>query len=378
MTLHSPYGTISRLTCFIDFDPYFRKSYYTFLFITFYLIPLVFIGWTCFCIARSLLRITALNRQGSLRRQEVNRRKIGQMILIVVMAYTISWTPYFIVSIITQYQEVNFMQKHNFYFTMLCINLFAFLNSSINPFIYAIMSTRFRNGFMRILRLILCFNETKTTQDIIADSLPKRRVPKPLACLNKYHRQMLLLACGEPSQLSTDSSTQHDNNNSSVGGAIENSFSATFLFNRIHFHRRVTLPAHMSMRETTHTNLNHNDEINGDYNLTANHSADTEMVSKLNANYNERCNPLKGVVGEELLDLRPDLIHGTVMSPTTPTPRQRTGSESILPSLKRFWEQNFMDFEDTDGEHKNRKLYASVCAISQPNSHIIVTKNTEI
>ena len=87
------------------------------------------------------------------------------MILIVVMAYTISWTPYFIVSIITQYQEVNFMQKHNYYFTMLCINLFAFLNSSINPFIYAIMSTRFRNGFLRILRLFFCISDSKS-QDI--------------------------------------------------------------------------------------------------------------------------------------------------------------------------------------------------------------------
>ncbi|XP_054154074.1 cholecystokinin receptor type A-like, partial [Oppia nitens] len=153
-TFYSSYGTISRLSCLANFDPQFRKIYYTFLFITFYLIPLLIIGWTCFCIARSLLRITGLNRQGSLRRQEVNRRKIGQMILIVVLAYTISWTPYFIVSIITQYQKVNFMHKHNFYFTMLSINLFAFLNSGINPFIYAIMSTRFRNGFMKILRLI--------------------------------------------------------------------------------------------------------------------------------------------------------------------------------------------------------------------------------
>lgn len=76
-TLHSIYGTISRLTCFANFDPQFRQIYYTFLFVTFYLIPLAFIAFTCFCIARSLIRITALNRQGSLRRQEVNRRKVS-------------------------------------------------------------------------------------------------------------------------------------------------------------------------------------------------------------------------------------------------------------------------------------------------------------
>jgi hypothetical protein len=75
-TFRSSYGTISRLTCFINFDPHFRRGYYTFLFVFFYLIPLAFIAWTCFCIAQSLLKNTVLYRQGSLRRQEVNRRKV--------------------------------------------------------------------------------------------------------------------------------------------------------------------------------------------------------------------------------------------------------------------------------------------------------------
>lgn len=79
------------------------------------------------------------------------------MVLVVVAAFTISWTPYFIVSIVTQYQQVNFMVKHNYFFTMLCINMFGFLNSSINPIIYAVMSTRFRSGFASIARsLLLC------------------------------------------------------------------------------------------------------------------------------------------------------------------------------------------------------------------------------
>ena len=88
------------------------------------------------------------------------------MILIVVLSFTVAWTPYFLVSIITQYQEVNFMQVHDFYFTMLCINLFAFLHSSINPLIYATMSTRFRKGFMRILRMVLCCQSTPNSKNI--------------------------------------------------------------------------------------------------------------------------------------------------------------------------------------------------------------------
>lgn len=174
--LSSEYGTISRLTCMSNFDPNFRVAYFTFLFVGFYLVPLIFIGFTSLCIARSLLHSSVLHRQGSLLRQEINRRKvikllvliflflfwfihlsqIGKMILIVVLSFTISWTPYFLVSVITQYQNENFMHKHDFFFTMLCINLFAFLHSSINPIIYATMSARFRKGFLQVLNLVLC------------------------------------------------------------------------------------------------------------------------------------------------------------------------------------------------------------------------------
>ena len=84
--------------------------------------------------------------------------QVAKMILMVVLAFAISWTPYFLVSIITQYATVNYMNNHNFFFTMLSINFFGFLNSSINPVIYVIMSTRFRTGFTRILRLVFCAN----------------------------------------------------------------------------------------------------------------------------------------------------------------------------------------------------------------------------
>lgn len=179
MELTSPYGSMHRRTCIPNFPADFRFAYFTILFIAFYLIPLLLIAFTSFCIARSLLRTSVLRRQGSLLRQEVNRRKVslasgkpiaskvpflprqvGKMILIVVLSFTVSWTPYFMVSVITQFQKRNYMAEHSYYFSMLCINLFAFLHSSINPVIYATMSTRFRKGFMRILRLVMCCQET--------------------------------------------------------------------------------------------------------------------------------------------------------------------------------------------------------------------------
>ncbi|KAG0432417.1 hypothetical protein HPB47_020855, partial [Ixodes persulcatus] len=62
--------TPSKLPFFADV-----RGYYACLFLLMYLLPLAFIGWTCGRIARCLLRGISLTRQGSLRRQEANRRK---------------------------------------------------------------------------------------------------------------------------------------------------------------------------------------------------------------------------------------------------------------------------------------------------------------
>ena len=74
--LTSSYGSINRESCIAQFQETFRKVYFTTLFVVFYTIPLVLIAFTSFCIARSLLRTSVLRRQGSLLRQEVNRRKV--------------------------------------------------------------------------------------------------------------------------------------------------------------------------------------------------------------------------------------------------------------------------------------------------------------
>uniref|UniRef100_T1IPV2 G-protein coupled receptors family 1 profile domain-containing protein n=1 Tax=Strigamia maritima TaxID=126957 RepID=T1IPV2_STRMM len=154
--LQSDYGVIHRLTCFDEFSDDFRNGYFIFLFVFIYVLPLGFITGTCFNIAKELLKGTSLHRQGNLRRQEINKRKIAKMVIVVVIAFTISWTPYFLVTLISQFHTSNFLEKGQFFFTMLCINLFAFLNSCINPFIYALMSKRFRNGFRNIVRSLYC------------------------------------------------------------------------------------------------------------------------------------------------------------------------------------------------------------------------------
>lgn len=78
--LNSDYGTITRLTCIPTFDDDFRMVYFTILFVGLYLIPLILIAFTCFCIAKVLLKTSVLHRQGSFLRLEINRRKVFRLI----------------------------------------------------------------------------------------------------------------------------------------------------------------------------------------------------------------------------------------------------------------------------------------------------------
>ncbi|XP_076359666.1 neuropeptide FF receptor 2-like [Tachypleus tridentatus] len=189
-TLPSNYGTITRLTCLDRFSDSFRRAYYTLLFCFIYLLPLSFIAGTCFQIAKCILEGISLHRLGSLRRQEENRRKVAKMVIVVVLAFVLCWTPYFLVTIITQYQKVNFLHQQNFFFTMLCINLCAFLNSCVNPFIYALMSTRFRNGFKQILRILFCYSSTPSSP---ISKKTTRRTPTGRGLSFGYNHQMVLL-----------------------------------------------------------------------------------------------------------------------------------------------------------------------------------------
>ncbi|KAG8185874.1 hypothetical protein JTE90_004416 [Oedothorax gibbosus] len=108
------------------------------------------------------------------------------MVLMVVVAFAVSWTPYFVVSLVTQWAQVNFLEEGHFFFTMLNLNLLAFLNSCVNPFIYATMSTRFRNGFLRCFRCFcFCFREREPIPSEQTDIRTKRvRFRCQPTCLN--------------------------------------------------------------------------------------------------------------------------------------------------------------------------------------------------
>lgn len=79
------------------------------------------------------------------------------MIITVAIAFIVCWTPFYLVSFISQVQKVSFLYKSNFLFTMLATHLSGFLNSAINPFIYHFMSEKFRKSFNIMARSLFCW-----------------------------------------------------------------------------------------------------------------------------------------------------------------------------------------------------------------------------
>ena len=82
--------------------------------------------------------------------------QVARMVIVIAIAFIFSWSPQYIVTVITQLQDNSFMLEGNYLFTMLLTHLCGFINSCFNPFIYTAMSKRFRKSFGQTLKKIFC------------------------------------------------------------------------------------------------------------------------------------------------------------------------------------------------------------------------------
>ena len=78
------------------------------------------------------------------------------MVVVIAITFIVSWSPMYIVTIISQLQTNSFLREGNFLFIMLMTHLCGFINSCLNPIIYTAMSHRFRRSFKEIMSKIFC------------------------------------------------------------------------------------------------------------------------------------------------------------------------------------------------------------------------------
>jgi len=83
--------------------------------------------------------------------------QIARMVVVVAATFLLLWSPFYLVTFITQVQEYSFLREKNYLFTMLLTHLIGFINSAVNPFIYAMLGDKFRTAFMVRSRISLYY-----------------------------------------------------------------------------------------------------------------------------------------------------------------------------------------------------------------------------
>lgn len=113
-----------------------------------YLLPLSLI-----CVLYGLMLKRLLNRTvpgGSQRAENVRTRKrVTRMVVIVVVIFAICWLPIQIIFMLQQFGS--FPTDITSAALQMCANCLAYMNSCVNPILYAFLSDNFRKGFKKFL-----------------------------------------------------------------------------------------------------------------------------------------------------------------------------------------------------------------------------------
>ena len=121
--------------------------------------------------------------------------KAGKTLAIVVGAFIICWLPFFIILLVTfwaplQFFEWSLKNKLAFEFVdVTFIYLLTSVNSSLNPFIYALFNTEFRRGFLKfffkIIRVRARQQHSNDGLSLSASHSSRRRSSTPFAFSKK-------------------------------------------------------------------------------------------------------------------------------------------------------------------------------------------------
>ncbi|XP_066279191.1 neuropeptide FF receptor 1-like [Branchiostoma lanceolatum] len=164
---YSDLGQLNRARCldgfYLVFDPVtagkFHMAVQTITLLVMHTVPMLFIAVTCGLVLWRLMKLQKpVAPRGTVTRSEINRRKVTLMVVAVVVAFVVAWTPLHMVSItylFTPQPSEFVLARNNFFTGYLILYLLGYLNSLVNPLIYILMSDRFRRDFKVIVKTLL-------------------------------------------------------------------------------------------------------------------------------------------------------------------------------------------------------------------------------
>ncbi|XP_060776631.1 opioid receptor, delta 1b [Neoarius graeffei] len=136
-------GTTICMLKFPNPEPYYDKVTKICVFIFAFVVPVLVISA---CYGLMILRLKSVRLLSGSKEKDKNLRRITRMVLVVVAAFIICWTPIHIFIIIKAFIEIDQKNPLVIISWHLCIAL-GYMNSSLNPVLYAFLDENFKRCF---------------------------------------------------------------------------------------------------------------------------------------------------------------------------------------------------------------------------------------
>lgn len=164
-----------KFSCYVDWDVKAVPIYVIYIFVLGFAVPLCFISTFYTCIIVHVKRAGPANRKKS-NEQRKNHRKVTFLVFAIILSYVICWLPYWIFQIVlvvmSLYNIVTIVILH------ICTVL-TFVNSMINPFLYAFISNDFRYRFKEVFKFQCTSSEQGSKASAVALDSLRRHASNP-------------------------------------------------------------------------------------------------------------------------------------------------------------------------------------------------------
>ena len=113
----------------------------------FYLLPIIIMIICYACIFK-----TIRTRNKSEVGERISEFRLARTILIIILTFGVCWTPLIIYSHYNLFTDFKTCYRHKFGWVDVLIKAIQYTNSTLNPFIYAILHPQFRVGFCKLCK----------------------------------------------------------------------------------------------------------------------------------------------------------------------------------------------------------------------------------
>ena len=129
-----------------------RSTYFLFLFLLGYAVPLVAISILSTLMVRQLWIVDGYRCHGTRTIESIKaKRKVTRLVIVIVVVFLVCWLPSHIIWLWTNYFSSSWHHTYRYYSMRIFAHVLSYANSAMNPVIYAFLSQNFRNGFKRAL-----------------------------------------------------------------------------------------------------------------------------------------------------------------------------------------------------------------------------------